>query len=118
MNGKDEIAEIAKSRYARKDLVDAFVEGYAYRGEVMEANRLKACDALTDKQAERESAYVVNFMRKNNRVPTFSDCIENMLDKAKKAFCAQCKLNKVQSTECEKYRSFCDKYRSFCKAIE
>ena len=54
--------------------------------EYFENNRLKACDTQTPKEAERESAFVVPFVKEHHRTPTFSDAIEvtrkQMIDKA------------------------------------
>lgn len=51
-------------------------DGYAYALEEFENNRLKACDNQTPEQAERESAFVVPFVKEHHRTPTFSDAIE------------------------------------------
>ena len=61
-------------------------DGYAYALEEFENNRLKACDNQTPQEAERESAFVVPFVKEHHRQPTFSDAIEEtrkqMIDKA------------------------------------
>ena len=92
-----------------------YEDGYKFRGEEMEANRLKACDALTDEQAEREISYVTKFTERNNRIPTFSDCIEEMIFKAKDAFCLTRCGKKVGRVCAEKA---CRDYRFFCKQLE
>ncbi len=54
--------------------------------DYFEQNRLKACDNQTPEEAERESAFVVPFVKEHHRTPTFSDAIEatrkQMIDKA------------------------------------
>ena len=61
-------------------------DGYDYALEEFENNRLKACDNQTPEEAERESAFVVPFVKEHHRMPTFSDAIEEtrkqMIDKA------------------------------------
>lgn len=61
-------------------------DGYEYALEEFENNRLKACDNQTPEEAERESAFVVPFVKEHHRTPTFSDAIEEtrkqMIDKA------------------------------------
>ena len=63
-----------------------FKAGYDYAVEELEKNRLIACDNMTEEEAEREQRFVINFLAKNSRTPTFSDCIEvtrqEMIDKA------------------------------------
>ena len=60
-------------------------DGYEYALEEFENNRLKACDNQTPEEAERESAFVVPFVKEHHRMPTFSDAIEEtrkqMIDK-------------------------------------
>ena len=51
-------------------------DGYAYALEEFENNRLKACDTQTPEEDERESAFVVPFVKEHHRMPTFSDAIE------------------------------------------
>lgn len=66
-------------------------DGYEYALEEFENNRLKACDTQTPEEAERESAFVVPFVKEHHRMPTFSDAIEEtrkrMSDKACKIYC-------------------------------
>lgn len=66
-------------------------DGYEYALEEFENNRLKACDNQTPEEAERESAFVVPFVKEHHRMPTFSDAIEvtrkRMSDKACKIYC-------------------------------
>lgn len=66
-------------------------DGYEYALEEFENNRLKACDTQTPEEAERESAFVVPFIKEHHRTPTFSDAIEvtrkRMSDKACKIYC-------------------------------
>lgn len=51
-------------------------DGYDYALEEFENNRLKACETQTPEEAERESAFVVPFVKEHHRTPTFSDAIE------------------------------------------
>ena len=44
--------------------------------EQWEENRLKHCDELTAEQAQIESDFVTEHLKKNNRTPTFIDAIE------------------------------------------
>lgn len=53
-----------------------FKAGYDFAIEEFEKNRLTACDNMTEKEVEREQRFVINFLSKNSRTPTFSDCIE------------------------------------------
>lgn len=53
-----------------------FMAGYDYATEELEKNRLTACDNMTEEEAEREQRFVIDFLKKNYRTPTFSDCIE------------------------------------------
>lgn len=66
-------------------------DGYEYALKEFENNRLKACDTQTPEEAERESAFVVPFVKEHHRIPTFSDAIEvtrkQMTDKACKIYC-------------------------------
>lgn len=61
-------------------------DGYDYALEEFENNRLKACESQTEAESERESAFVVPFVKEHHRMPTFSDAIEvtrkQMIDKA------------------------------------
>lgn len=66
-------------------------DGYEYALEEFENNRLKACDNQTPQEAWRETEFVVPFVKKHHRTPTFSDAIEvtrkQMVDKACKIYC-------------------------------
>lgn len=53
-----------------------FKAGYDYATEELEKNRLTACDNMTEEEVEREQRFVFDFLKKNSRTPTFSDCIE------------------------------------------
>ena len=44
--------------------------------DYLEKNRKTACDNMTQEEYEREQKFVVEFLKKNYRTPTFSDCIE------------------------------------------
>lgn len=80
------VAHLPKFRY-----IWGVHDGYEYALEEFENNRLKACDNLTPEEAERESAFVVPFVKEHHRAPTFSDAIEvtrkRMSDKACKIYC-------------------------------
>jgi len=56
--------------------VEHFKAGAQWQKEQFEKERLKHCDALTEEQAQMESDFVVDFIKKNNRTPTFIDAIE------------------------------------------
>lgn len=56
--------------------VEAFKAGAIWQKEQFEKERLKHCDALTAEQAQIESDFVVNHLKKHNRTPTFIDAIE------------------------------------------
>ena len=85
-----------KGSYTFAELASVFT-GYCYKMGVhdcfdyFEQNRLKACYIQTPEEAERESAFVVPFVKEHHRQPTFSDAIEvtreKMTDKACKIYC-------------------------------
>lgn len=54
----------------------SFFCGAQWKEQQFEKNRLKHCDALTEEQAQMESDFVVQHLKKNNRTPTFTDAIE------------------------------------------
>ena len=54
-----------------------------WQTEQFEKERLKHCDALTKEQAQIESDFVINHLKKNNRTPTFIDAIEYGMEYAK-----------------------------------
>ena len=64
----------------------AFEAGVEWQYEQFEKERLKHCDELTAEQAQMESDFVVQYLKKCNRTPTFIDAIEYgrrlMIDKA------------------------------------
>lgn len=66
-------------------LNEGFVEGAEWMQEQYENNRLSHCDNMTKEEAEREMEFVTSFIIQNDRIPTFSDCIEitrkEMIDK-------------------------------------
>ena len=70
------------------DLKQAFIDGAEWQYEQFEKERLKHCDELTAEQAQIESDFVVQHLKKCNRTPTFIDAIEygrkQMIDKAAK----------------------------------
>lgn len=55
---------------------DSFIAGANWQYEQFEKERLKHCDELTAEQAQIESDFVVQHLKKNNRTPTFIDAIE------------------------------------------
>ena len=57
-------------------LLKSFKAGAKWQKEQFEKERLKHCDALTAEQAQIESDFVVQHLKKNNRTPTFIDAIE------------------------------------------
>jgi hypothetical protein len=66
-----------------KGLFDGSFEcGYKKAEEDFEANRLAACEAQTEEERKREENFVQDFIQKNHRTPTFSDCIEITLNAA------------------------------------
>lgn len=58
------------------DLKQAFIDGAEWQYEQFEKERLKHCDELTAEQAQIESDFVVQHLKKYNRTPTFIDAIE------------------------------------------
>lgn len=64
----------------------AFEAGAEWQKEQFEKERLKHCDELTAEQAQIESDFVVQHLKKCNRTPTFIDAIEygrkQMINKA------------------------------------
>ena len=58
------------------DLKQAFIDGANWQYEQFEKERLKHCDELTAEQAQIESDFVVQHLKKCNRTPTFIDAIE------------------------------------------
>lgn len=53
-----------------------FESGAKWQEEQFEKNRLAHCDDLTAEQAQIESDFVVQHLKKYNRTPTFIDAIE------------------------------------------
>ena len=62
--------------FTGEEIRNAFVEGSNWQKERFEKNRLAHCDELTKEQAQIESDFVVNHLKKHNRTPTFIDAIE------------------------------------------
>lgn len=76
-NAAFDYAEACKCDGGEKLLcVEHFKAGAKWKAEQFEKERLKQCDTLTKEQAQIESDFVVNFIKKNNRIPTFIDAIE------------------------------------------
>lgn len=57
-------------------MINEFIHGAKWKEQQFEKERLKHCDALTEEQAQMESDFVVDFIKKNKRTPTFIDAIE------------------------------------------
>lgn len=55
---------------------EAFKAGAKWQKKQFEKERLKHCDELTAEQAQIESDFVVQHLKKCNRTPTFIDAIE------------------------------------------
>lgn len=55
---------------------EAFMAGADWQYEQFKKERLKHCDELTAEQAQIESDFVVQHLKKCNRTPTFIDAIE------------------------------------------
>ena len=58
------------------ELEMAFEAGANWQYEQFEKERLKHCDELTAEQAQIESDFVVQHLKKYNRTPTFIDAIK------------------------------------------
>ena len=65
---------------------DSFIAGANWQKEQFEKERLKHCDELTAEQAQIESDFVVQHLKKYNKTPTYYDAIEygrkQMIEKA------------------------------------
>lgn len=79
---QNEWEDLSDVEYVEK----AFKDGANWQSEQFEKERLKHCDELTAEQAQIESDFVTEHLKKNNRTPTFIDAIEYgrrlMIDKA------------------------------------
>lgn len=64
------------AKYSDVDLTIAVKAGAQWQKEQFEKERLKHCDALTEEQAQIESDFVTQHLKKNNRTPTFIDAIK------------------------------------------
>lgn len=81
----DDDKEVLKER-----LINTFKAGAEWKKQQFEKNRLAACDAQTEKEAEIERDFVMSIIEKEHRQPTFDDAIkygmrlqrENMIEKA------------------------------------
>ena len=67
-------ADIRMSNY--ETAFYAFMSGAQWKEQQFEKERLKHCDELTKEQAQIESNFVTQHLKKNNRTPTFIDAIE------------------------------------------
>lgn len=61
---------------AQKVSIESFKSGAQWQQEQFEQNRLKACDAQTKEEAEREWNFVEHMIKEEHRQPTYSDAIE------------------------------------------
>ena len=69
------------SVYATVDDMVYIAKHFAnWQAEQFEKERLKHCDELTPEQAQIESEFVTQHLKKNNRTPTFIDAIEYGMD--------------------------------------
>lgn len=55
---------------------DIFTEGAEWIYDMFEQNRLYACKSQTKEAEERERLFTMGFVRREHRIPTFSDVIE------------------------------------------
>ena len=83
---KEYAQSIAQNEERQKYCEEDFAKGAEWMYEEFEKNRLRACDNQTKEECEREEKFVMDFIQKNHRIPTFSDTIEitrkEMIDKA------------------------------------
>lgn len=82
-----------------------FINGAKWAFEYMERNRLTACDNMTEEEAEREQRFAINFLKENDRIPTFSDAIEITRKEI---------INRIE----DKLDFYCDRPSEFYGAIE
>ena len=77
---------IPQSEERQKYCEEDFIANAEWMEEEFKKNRLLACDNQTKEEAERESDFCEDFIKKNFRIPTISDAIEitrkTMIDKA------------------------------------
>ena len=97
----DDIYDKLEKEYARKTGLAGYRKGYNFclkiarhfanwQAEQFEKNRLAACDAQTNEEAEIERDFVMSIIEKEHRQPTFDDAIkygmrlqrENMIKEA------------------------------------
>jgi hypothetical protein len=57
-------------------MLDAIEFGAKWKEEQLEKNRLTACDAQTEEEAEIERNFVMSIIEKEHRQPTFDDAIK------------------------------------------
>ena len=57
-------------------MLDAIEFGAKWKEEQLEKNRLAACDAQTEEEAEIERNFVMSIIEKEHRQPTFDDAIK------------------------------------------
>ena len=83
---RDEFLDKNDNDISKYDIEDIFIAGANWQYEQFEKERLKHCDELTAEQAQIESDFIVQHLKKCNRTPTFIDAIEygrkQMIDKA------------------------------------
>ena len=54
---------------------ESFIAGAKWQAEQFEKNRLAACDKMTEEEYDRESAFALEIIDKEHRMPTFIDAI-------------------------------------------
>lgn len=89
--------------------------------ERYEQNRLTHCDELTPEQAQVESDFIVNHLKKHKRTPTFIDAIEYGKRAMMKAACAAfCEINCKGKPPRSTFESLgtCGHYDCFVKVME
>lgn len=73
-----------ESVYGRVDIIDAFIAGAEWQEKRWENNRLMAQEKATEEECQREMDFVDNHIKKNHRIPTFSDAINYGIEWQKK----------------------------------
>ena len=61
--------------WTTQDIADAFKSGAEWQEKRWENNRLMAQENATEEECQREMDFVDNHIKKNHRIPTFSDAI-------------------------------------------
>ncbi len=60
----------------RKEIEQAYSAGAEWQENQLEKNRLAACDRQSEKDAQRESDFVISLIEREHRQPTFDDAIK------------------------------------------